>query len=273
MKKLKHFILLTAVISMLYSCNNDSKIIAHRGSGNEISIDNYDTIFENTIAAAKYGFKNFDGIEVDVQMSKSGTIWLYHNSDLYSFDTLSPRCIPSSTDAEIIAINSNLPKWQQLCKLDEVLKYQNSLDDDKYISLDIKGYFENSCLPKQNISWEYQKEIATEIIRLYNKYDLGDLLLVETDYTYFLDEIVRDYNKIEVYYLGFNNFTTKMDFAIKHNYTGLSFNMNDTSLNERNIKTLHDKGLKIQIWTVNNNSKKQKALDLNADYIQSDVVF
>ena len=64
-----------------------------------------------------------------------------------------------------------------------------------------------------------------------------------------------------------------MNTALKNNYDGLSFNMNDTSLNIKNIKELHNNNLKIQIWTVNINDKKQMALDLGVDFIQSDVIF
>ena len=290
--KLKFFIivLITSSILSILSCNNSSKptinknpkiekhvnvipkIIAHRGTGSEIKIINEDTIFENTLAAVKYGFDNFDGVESDIQMSKSGTIWLFHNDDLYCFDTLSPKCIPSSTDKEIIELNTKLPYWRQLCTLEDVYKYQTTVDN-KYLSLDVKGYFKTTCIKNRNISDEYMHNIAKEIIRLAKKYNLENNTLVETDYKEVLNTIKNETSTIECYLLGYSNFTDKLNYAIEKRYDGLSFNMNDTSLNIKNIELLHNHKLKIQIWTVNIAKKKNHAIGLQPDFIQSDVVF
>ncbi len=268
------------IISSLFACKNnlitnisnkDPKILAHRGSGTIMQIIGKDTIIENTIAAAKYGFDNFDGIEIDIQMSKSGTIWLYHNSDLYNNDT--QKCILNSTDEEIITLNKDLPKWKQLCTLEDVFVYHSLLNKDKYISLDVKGYFNATCLGGRNISNEYQQNIADEIIRLTKRYKLENSVMIETDYKEVLDHITDNYDTLKCYFLAYRNFNKKLQEAIDCNYDGLSFSIKDTSLNKANIEKLHNKGLTIQIWTIRNNKEKQKALDLGADFIQSDVIF
>ena len=272
--KIKYFFLFISIslIISLVSCNTEPRIIAHRGTGSEIKIINEDTIFENTLAAVKYGFTNFDGVESDIQMSKSGTIWLFHNDDLYCFDTISPKCIPSSTDKEIIELNTKLPYWRRLCTLEDVYKYQTTVDN-KYISLDVKGYYKATCIKDRDVSNEYMHDIAKEIIRLARKYQLEDFTLVETDYKEVLNTIKKDSSIIECYLLGYNNFTDKMNYAIQKNYDGLSFNIKDTSLNKRNIELLHSNKLKIQIWTVNIANKKKHAIELQPDFIQSDVIF
>ncbi len=282
MNKYSPFLFIITLVFLIISCNNKPqivnnykgpKILAHRGTGREIQLINNDTIFENTFAAAKYGFANFDGIEADIQMSKSGTIWLFHNDELFSTDSLNIRCIPGSTDDEILEFNKQLPKWRRLCTLEQVMTYQSTEVKNKYISLDVKGYFKNSCIKGRNISNKYMQDIAKEIIRLAKEYNIEKYTLVETDYKEVLNTVKRESSNIECYLLGYNNFYGKMEQAIENNYDGLSFNMEDTSLNFNNIKKLQKKNLKIQIWTVNINKKKQKALKLEADFIQSDVVF
>ena len=285
--KILHFLIINSLILILISCsnepsiikptktgNNAPNIIAHRGIGSNMQIIDKDTIFENTLNAVKYGFTYFDGVEVDIQMSKSGTIWLFHNDDLHCFDNLTPKCIPNSTDSEIIKLNKRLPDWQKLCTLEDVMRYQSKETTKKYISLDVKGYFKNTCIKDRNISSKYMQDIANKIIKLAKKYNTEDYTLVETDYKEVLSTIKQNSStSIECYLLGYNNFIKKMNTALKNNYDGLSFNMNDTSLNIKNIKELHNNNLKIQIWTVNINDKKQMALDLGVDFIQSDVIF
>jgi len=269
-------------ISTLISCNNEHKvepkeyslhILAHRGTGRQMQIIDNDTIFENTLAAVKYGFTHFDGVETDIQMSKSGTIWLFHNDELLCLDTLNPMCIPNSTDDEILEHNKHLPSWRRLCTLEQVISYQSKQVDIKYISLDVKGYFKNTCIKGRNISNEYMLDIAHKIILLAKKYNTENYTLVETDYREVLNTIKDESTNIECYLLGYSNFTDKMNYAIKKGYDGLSFNMNDSSLTAKNIEQLHNNNLKIQIWTVNVSSKKPIALKLGADFIQSDVVF
>jgi len=269
----KYTFLLLFAILILFGCNREKRVLAHRGSGSQLNIINGDTIYENTLKAIKYAFENFDGAEIDIQMSKSGTIWLYHNDELYTIDSLTPICIPSAKDSEIITLNSKLPIWKKLCTLEDILTYQSSLKDEKYISLDVKGYFKATCIDKRSVSNEYQHNIAKKIIALANKYNLENLILVETDYQEVLNYIKRNNNDIECYFLAYDNLIKKVDFAKEKDYDGISFNFNDSSLNNENIKYLHNNSLKIQIWTIHNKTDKQKTLNLDVDYIQSDILF
>ena len=52
----------------------------HRGNG-------FNTDFvQNTLPAAEYGLSVLDGIELDIQLSKDGTLWLDHDNEVHDCD-------------------------------------------------------------------------------------------------------------------------------------------------------------------------------------------
>ena len=57
----------------------NTHFLGHKASGSS-SID--PTIIENSLPAVQKGLKTMNGIEVDLQMSLDGTIWLLHDLNL-----------------------------------------------------------------------------------------------------------------------------------------------------------------------------------------------
>ncbi len=268
--KPKHLLLSLLLSLLLFSCQNKTKILCHRGSGIGFNINKGDSIYENTMDAVKFGFDNYDGIEIDIQKSKDGTLWVFHNSDFEIKDSLCPICIPNATDSEILILNTKLPPYKRLSRLEEVLKYRKSLNSNQYISLDIKGYFDTDCLSKRNVSKEYELNTANEIVRLINKYNLQEYVMVETDYLRVLQRVKALDSTISTFVLGYNNFNQRLAIAQKIKANGLSFNIHDTSLSQKAIERLHDKGMKIQVWTISSEVEKKKAKEMKADFIQTD---
>ena len=54
-----------------------TRVLMARGKGNNTDL------VENTFEAAQYGLSKLDGIELDIQMSKDGTLWLDHDNEVH----------------------------------------------------------------------------------------------------------------------------------------------------------------------------------------------
>lgn len=273
--RLYKFIILAIVFITVFSCEKkenviETKVLCHRGSGIGFSYINGDTIYENTLEAVKYGFAHYDGVEIDIQKSKSGTLWVFHNSDLFHADSSTAICVPSSTDEQIRNLNLELPHFQKLCTLEEVLAYRSILKESKYISLDIKGYFEVNCIEGRNVSKEYQMATAQEIVRLIEKFNLQNFVLVETDYLDVLTKVKELNSDISCFVLGYNSFDKRFEKAEEINVNGLSFNFRDSSLTAEAINKLHSEDMKIQVWTITSEKELIKAKALKVDFIQTD---
>jgi glycerophosphoryl diester phosphodiesterase len=276
MKKLALIYMIILTLSLLaQSCQQrlsmqEDKVLflGHRGSGaNVYSQKAAGLPPENTLDAVRAGSKYLDGAEIDIQMSADSTLWLWHD-DLFAYTVDSiPLSIPAMSDAEISQIIASSQMQQKITPLRDVLVFLNQLPDKKYLSLDVKGYF--PYCPHLNEK-KYLTTLAKQLTKLLQTTKLTHQVMVETDYQVFLDQMKQQLPEVDCYLLGYSNLISKINKAKEKGYEGISFNANDTSLNTRNINILKSKGLKIQLWTVNDTAKIRSILQFHPTTIQTD---
>lgn len=78
-------------------CGKPTRVLMHKGCGSNPNFT------ENTYEAAAYGLSLLDGIELDIQISKDGTLWLDHNNQVLDCNENVIGCFQEMTDYEIIA--------------------------------------------------------------------------------------------------------------------------------------------------------------------------
>jgi glycerophosphoryl diester phosphodiesterase len=264
------FYLVVGFFTLCWGCANQinikhtaTKILGHRGSGaNAISV-----FKENTLPSVKNAFEMLDGAEVDVQCSKDGTIWLYHDAGLPE-NGLHLLCVAMSYDEELINL-TNQDTSLILTKLEEVFVLMSQMEKTPYLSLDVKGHFPNGCFENSNALLKYFELMAQNLIQLLEKYTLHQHVIVETNYQYFLDLMLAQNPRIECFYLGYNNFSKCLGTAIEKSYQGISFNFRDSDFKKEDIDKAHKKGLKVMLWTINKKEDFDKIISWNPDYIQT----
>ena len=100
--------------------------LGHKGAGS----NNYNDVnMEHSIASFIEALQVLDGVEVDMQMSLDGTIWLFHDIDInYSLCSPgSPRSIPTMHDNEIAQLKlCSRTKTDRLYKLSKLIQLWNS---------------------------------------------------------------------------------------------------------------------------------------------------
>jgi glycerophosphoryl diester phosphodiesterase len=268
-----HFLFLTAI---LFSCAKEvekapipyskTKIIAHRGSGSTNS--GYALAEENTLEAIKYGFLYSDGVEIDIQMSKDNTIWLFH--DMFTKecdDDFKKDCVPTMTDDEIIEYSKC--KGVTIDKLESVFEYHIIHKLDKIISLDVKSMVDIRC--KLNMHRHLNK-LADELINLIERYPgIEKYLFIESDNMSLLKEL-EEYNDIlTTYLLCTDDYESAFSKISKTNINGVSMYYDSKKINETYISKLRSTGHKSQIWIINDKDEiKKVSNNLQPDYIQTD---
>jgi glycerophosphoryl diester phosphodiesterase len=214
--------------------------------------------------------KTHDGIEVDVQMSQDGTLWLYHNNQMSACGAIKQECLITKNDLEIKALAECENKTYSYTKLDDVLTKMEQDNDGKVISLDIKTWFDSKCSVYGNNITAYYHNIAFEIVSIVKKHNLEDRVMVESEIAYLLGKIRRN-SSIACYLSAFGDYREGVRKALKFGYTGISFQyLFKESINKSDIEELHKEGLKIQLWVVNGDSLTETAKLLQPDYIQTD---
>jgi glycerophosphoryl diester phosphodiesterase len=262
-------IILLLIVALIYSCddNINPKIIGHRAYG----VKGFnDTIMDNTLSAIKKALPIVDGIEVDIQMSLDGTIWLYHDQFFINPDS-SFTSIVLMNDKDVVKRLSILHPGVKFSTLAEVLEYFKKNKINKPISLDIKNIFNKKIYEKGYASRDYLNKLIDRIIYLAKKNNVEDLIFVEANSSYFLNTI-KEKSKIKTFYLGFTDFRKVIDYAIENNYSGISQNYNDPDVNYENVQYAKKHKLIIQLWTPNTEQDLKKVFLLNPDYIQTDHI-
>ncbi len=246
--------------------NVKTQFIAHRGSGST-------EIQGNTYEAAEYGLNTLGNIEVDIQLSKDRTIWLSHDAELTLCNNLRLTCFPEVYDSEIIELDSCLGLSYTFSRLEDIFRLIRDSFPESIISLDVKVW--KPCKLTSLEVTGILNVTAEKISDLANIYQLHKNILVESEVATFLNYLrKKSDNKIACYLTTLGDFERGMLLALKEGYSGISFKYNfDEIITIDHVNLLHKKGLKIQLWTLNNEEEMVNAYSLNPDYIQTDNIF
>lgn len=244
-----------------------TNILGHRAYG----IKGFnDTLMDNTLPAVIKALQITNGVEVDIQMSKDGTIWLYHDAELLGKDS-TIKFIPDLSDQEVVNWLTNIHPYTNFNTLEDLFKYYNENNINKYISLDIKSFYNEKYFKNNEELRSYMFKLGENVISLSKKYQLENQVLIESDIKFLLDYFV-DNSNLKTFLLGFTEFNNHVKIARKKRYTGVSHHFSDPEINGASIDYAHKKKLKIQLWTPNSNSDLKSVLSLHPDFIQTDNV-
>jgi len=236
-------------------------ILAHKGGGD------FDS--GNTLAGCILGLSLFDGIEVDIQTSSDNSLWLSHSPMLPSCGSFEEDCFVSRTDAEIIETDSCLGNNIDFTRLKDVFQYMDTDHSGEVISLDAKSWIPCGISGINLI--RTMNLFAQAVIDLTLEYHLENRVMVESENGDFLYYIKMNSDFIETYLTSFGDFELAVSRALDAGFSGISFEYKAKEpLSQAQVDLIHRKGLKIQLWTVNDADDIAEAISINPDYIQTD---
>jgi glycerophosphoryl diester phosphodiesterase len=223
----------------------------------------------STIEAIKTGFSNLDGIEVDIQISKDGTLWISHDNVVIGCDKSSGQCFSLLTDSDIVMNNYCALNTFTYERLEVVLDLMSKYYKDSYLSIDFKLW--SPCNSSEWNIFNTFENVANEIIELTDTFNLENQVMVESETAEFLDYIKEGNPNIKCFLTAFGDFERGMLKALENGYDGISFQYKfDEEINSQHVELLHRKGLQIQLWTVNSQADIDEAISLKPDFIQTD---
>jgi glycerophosphoryl diester phosphodiesterase len=238
---------------------DSTALLCHKGGGSG-------PFQQNTLEGVIYGYEHLDGVEIDIQKSLSGTLWLFHDEYFTECDGDKNR-IPERTDEEIAAYVACQGNGFHLTKLEEIFDHHRKNKINKKISLDIKSWLpsKNSFTPAYLIS------LADHITDLISQYGMTDYVMVECENAAFLNRVKKKNPGVPCYLTTFGDFNDGMHKAYKAGYEGLSFKYHpENPPTAQMMNELRSKGLKIQFWTINDKDQIFEALKLKPDFLQTD---
>lgn len=254
----------------IFSCKEENTdktlILGHRAAGNTWWGSK---LVGNSFEAVKYGYEKLDGIEVDIQVSKNGTLWLIHDNTIIDCnkDTI---VICDLTDKKIREI-SNCTKGT-LITLEEMFEYLSKTKEKKFVSLDMKGVSNEQCF-NDSTNKKWKNSIAEKIVKLYKKHKPNCNLAVESWSMSFLETMKDKTDEIETYILLWDNFNNKdIDIVKEKRLNGVSLNFDSDNTTKELLEYAKNNDIKVQLWCPNSEENIKKALSLQVFAIQTDNV-
>jgi glycerophosphoryl diester phosphodiesterase len=239
-----------------------TRMLGHRAAGR------YDDMIP--MADCVKGLASMDGIEVDLQMSADNTPWLSHEALTVACGNYQKKCFVSITDQSIAEINSCLDPNRNYVTLETLFAYMAEHHPGKYLSLDVKAW--DPCGGRLNIT-KQMNDLARSIIHLAEKYHLENKVMVESETGDFLYFIKQNTRAIETYLTTLGDFELGASRALSAGFSGISFQFKTKEpITKEHVDLLHRKGLKIQVWLVNEPADMEEAKAIGVDFIQTDNV-
>ena len=235
-------------------------LILHRGGG-------HSGAGRNTLEGAVHGMKVADGIELDIQMSQDNTPWLEHDSRIPACGGKEEACFINLRDHEIeerIGCGDFYTVRLEAVFIKAALYYP-----DTKIILDCKAW--PPCGLSELNAIRSMKKMAREIIRLAQRYNLEDNIIVDSGVKSFLKEIDKN-STIETYYRSFSSLDKAARNARNVNADGLSLDQKRYHLTKLDVKMLNQKGFEVQLWTIDNKEELEETLAVKPQHVLTEVV-
>jgi glycerophosphoryl diester phosphodiesterase len=255
-------VFISACNKIEYSADNPidgtpTKVLMHKGCGD------CEEHIENTLPGVTYGLSVLDGVEVDIQMSKDGTLWLDHSNEVFDCDGNNLGCFQELTDNEITTIKAcdNTSKYYTL---ESVFQLMTEDYPDSYISLDIKGQF---C--KMLTLSSTMKQMAQSTLSLVSNYNMQGRVVVESSSSSFLKEL-KDQNFVALYIIDYGDVDLAIVNAGAAEVHGISMKYGVEEITDEVVDLVHRTGYGLTVWTVNTPEDINTAWNAQPDFIQTD---
>lgn len=201
---------------------------------------------ENTLRSFKKALDiGVDMVELDVHLCQSGELVVIHDETLEG-TTNGSGAVADKTLDELKALDAG--QGEQISTLEEVLEL---IDKKIKVNIELKGL-----------------ATAEPVVKIINKYIkekgwANDYFLVSS----FIDQELRDFYALnKEIHLGILN-SDNIDLSQEIN--AYSINFAKEKINQDIVKKMHDLGLKVLVYTVNEKDDIKKIIDLKVDGIFS----
>lgn len=229
----------------------NTKMVAHRGvSGLEL---------ENTCAAfVAAGNRSYEGVETDVHVTSDGKFIIIHddNTGRVAVDAM----VVEQTDYETL-------RALQLKQTDGMLRTDLHLPSlEEYLSI-CKHYDKVCVLELKN---PMEEEAVKGIIETCKAvYSLDKMIFISFAFQNML--YIRKYAPdAEAQYLLAEEITqTHIDSLAEHK---LDLDSHYLAMSEELVKRLHDRGIRVNCWTVDDPEIAQRLVSWGVDYITSNIL-
>ncbi|MBP1567379.1 MAG: hypothetical protein J6U36_01930, partial [Oscillospiraceae bacterium] len=221
-------------------------VTAHRGGAKFVP--------ENTMYGVEYAIESgSDYIEIDVQLSADGEVFLLHDTNL-----------KRTTGANKLAYNLT---YEELSKLDAGSYFGSSFSDAYIPTLD---EVLTECKSKINLNIEIKssrrgEELVAKVLELIDKHEMREqCVITSTEYPY-LKQVKEMRPELRTGYIS--NMLYGDPTSLKY---ADFFSVKFAVVNENFVRSAHNAGKEVHVWTVNTKPLINRMKGMDVDSIITD---
>ena len=231
-----------ALLACIVGMQAQTQVIAHRGFWKT------EGSAQNSIAALeKAAEEKLYGSEFDVQVTLDGKLIVNHDAKFQGF------VIAETPYKQLKKIR--LQNGEKLPNLKKYLKKGKKLDIQLILEI------------KSHKSKEVEDKMAADIVKMVKKMGLEK----QVEYIAFSLNVCEQLAKLtpesEIAYLNGDVAPAELK---KKGINGIDYHYNVIEKHPEWVKEAHDLGMKVNVWTVNNEDMVKKLIDRKVDYITTD---
>lgn len=216
-------------------------IVGHRGAAGLAP--------ENTLAAFQVARElRIDGVEIDLQRSRDGTVVVFHDSDIGRTTGGHGNIWDLSLD-EIKALDAGSYMGEQF-QGERVPTFEETLDFLRQTDLLI--------IVEMKEPWRFPG-IEEPVVELIHRYDVVEQLSIRSFYHDSLHTIHRLAPEIALSELWLDRLPRNEDVIYK------GVNANHNLYTRKNIERLHQRGIQVTAWTVDDLDEARRLIDAGID--------
>jgi glycerophosphoryl diester phosphodiesterase len=252
------------------------QVLLHRGSGQLTDPP------PNTLDAMLYGAALLDGVEMDLEITSDGVVWLGHDNEVYDCAGAVIGCFQELSNAQIEAVATcpgspgdpgGAGTYRQYDRLDEVLAGVKAVYPSKLYSLDIKGQF-CQALGSDGIR-QAAIRMAEEVDRIVRSTGLDGRVVTESSQDAFTERLIELASPVYPLVVSLDDIDIPLSHAADLGATGISMKYDPSDpgvepISASVIEGIHQKGLRIAVWIVNGEADAQAVWAMQPDVIQTD---
>lgn len=238
------------------------KTIGHRGSLYGV---------ENTEIAFINGVNNgFDGLECDIRTTRDGKFVICHDEDLKRLGHDSVK-IAENDEAFLLSLPLKQKRSDgntyegKLCTLGHFLDICKS--NEVFPVIEIK--WSSNIYSDNNNPERYCYDGIPALLELINSKGLSGKAVILTSMKGVLDKIRSLDSNISLQLLSRQNWEQHVDWCKDRN---IDIDIQREMKTDNMVKTFHDLALKVNVWTINNDSEYDMYRNLGVDMITTDFI-
>lgn len=214
---------------------DSNKLIAHRGLWSK----GYEQNSKEGIEAAL--LSNIAGFECDIRQTSDGYLILNHDNEVGTLNIDSSSFLDLKSEP-----NAVLPLLSDILEL-------------------------KSIFPEKIMYAEIKAGNVNDILKEFEKYNIKDNVIFKSFDKDICIEVIEN-TDIPVYILSADS-SLNCKALKNEGFQGVSLMYSDGETSPELIRSIHDAGLKVAFWTINNKNLANQLIEWGADHIISDLNF